>query len=103
MERYLNLFPAENEKHGVEPSGKPAFWRPVPEAGFNLLTEACICWWSTSKMRVPCATGSPDEIGRTSISISPEDRTLRVHFCQSTLKALQDKMITRDRLGFSQQ
>jgi twitching motility protein PilT len=33
MERYLNLFPADNAKHGVNPSGKPALGRPVPEAG----------------------------------------------------------------------
>src|SRR5213076_2507233 len=101
MERYLNLFPAEDEKHGVNLLANQLSGvlcqKLVQSADGGLH-----CWWNTSKMRVPCATGSPDESCRTSISISPADRILPpFHFCNRRSKPSKPRS-SRKRLPWLQ-
>src|SRR5437764_549695 len=45
---------------------------------FNLLTEVCTCWWNTSKMRVPCAIGSPDASCRILIETLKEGQRAKL-------------------------
>src|SRR5260370_34770793 len=85
MERYLNLFPADDAKHGTNLLANQL--ASCARSWLNLLTEVCTCWWNTSKMRGPCATGSPDASCRTLISILLADRTLPpFHFCNRRSK-----------------
>src|SRR6058998_1206749 len=77
----------------------PTFWQTsflasCVRSWFNLLTEACICWWNVEN-----AGAMRDWIARRELQnidqyISRGSDPAAVSFLQSTLKALQEKVIT---------